>query len=354
MVWDTIEVLYNKIPYFQSQPPCQPLQSADMKDARPPVKVLVGTTYEREGGFNAVTDAWILSEDGSSGCRCLLRQSLDGAGYTEDDLHTVLHLAEEGIHPPVYALNHRYMVMEMYNSDLYAFLENAGEARAFATLDMAYTVICKLARQNILCTDIKPRNIVVKSDWGQVKDVRLIDVDGEFRHLFEQNGSVKDTDYMAKAFAMIYHLILHLNSMRGKNAINISKLVNSALEYATIANGTDAVKESFEEALKLHNGPFEHYFRIYPVNNTFQNAVNKLNSMQNHSAAMQPRLPPLPPSPSRPRRSPLPSLDDGVYEFTSKTPSWWPRQSSTSLTTSRSSLSSREDSAVGDRSESSR
>lgn len=274
-MWDRIEVQHTDIPIFQFKTTCVPLRYEDLeKKDRSPVTVIVDKNYKRAGGFNTVTDAWILSGDGSSGCRCLLRQSRKDTVYEKHELETILFLAGEGIHPPVYALNERYVVMEIYSFDLKEFLGKANNVKAFVALDKAYDVIHKLALRNILCTDIKPQNIVVKtSASGDVNDVRLIDMDGGYCQLLEKSDQAESTDYMANTFAMTYHLLLHLRRPEGE------KLVNSIMSYAKIAETSFALKEAFEEALRQHDKVFEHYFGIKPTDNTFENAQMDLIDM---------------------------------------------------------------------------
>jgi hypothetical protein len=106
------------------------------------------------------------------------------------------------------ASNHG-MLIERYDMSLSTYLYDVIEvadkdAPRMWVMNVA-SLLKRLANDNILCTDVKPGNIVVNTlDNSDVKDVRLIDFGGDYCQSFMYNKSVSYTIMTLLMNAHIY------------------------------------------------------------------------------------------------------------------------------------------------------
>lgn len=282
--WDDIQIVNLPVPFASADDKplvCFPLTVSDLYKQRDPI-TLYGMNVSASGSYNTVRLAHI---GGTFNCPCLLRGS-SKKYYTDDELVTVVRLAEHGIHPSIFAVNRQYMVMEKFTMDLRDYLapsRHLSEDNLDIIATKCQSVIKLLAELDLMCIDVKPQNIVVKElpfHCGdgiemRVVDVRIIDTDGGFCSKLLEAGatSLSAVQKKAAAFAMSFHVFMHLQEMSAPPQLlrRFKEILSLDLLEAMVI---ESLYEAMQVALNEHHRMFKWYFPYIEGEISVENAAD--------------------------------------------------------------------------------
>ena len=259
-------IVLDKIHYVKSFPcpkskkPCRVLKVKDLERERPPVYVVEmdKSQRRRRGRTNEVRSVAICMPCWAP--KTVWRRPLyPGVHMSEQDITRVVKLGQLDIGPPVYAVDADAVYMQEYDGDLRDYLIWTHRKEDLGGREIAEEImrlVEQVALNDLVCTDMKPRNAVVLVDRksGRVHKLRLIDFDSDFCFPITKGASRRKAVW----FVMTFHFFLHVRHLHITSATKTRMQKHMRRVLADRVDDMD--KDELGVVLRQHGQDFKHYF----------------------------------------------------------------------------------------------